>query len=159
QSQGLDRGRLDADVLVDNKTLNAQVSWNLDKGWVNLDQQANDLPAWAVKLLRDDWYALRAAEMLGPMQNKEATLAPLGELKIDERPAIGLKVTRKDRPDLDLYFDKESGLPLRCSLLVKDSEDGSEVAHEFRFGEYKDFDGLKHFTKVVLHRDGKKLMD
>ncbi len=159
QSQGLDRGRLDAAVVVDNKTLNARVVWNDDKGWVRLDQQTNDFPPEAVKLLRDVWYALRVAEMIMPLQDAETKLSPLGELKIGEREAVGVKVNRKDRPDLDLYFDKSSNLSARCSLLVKESAEGQEKSLEIGFGEYKDFDGLKHFTKIVIQRDGKKLMD
>jgi hypothetical protein len=159
QAVALDRARFDVDVLVDNKTISLRVGWAQGKGWAGFEQRAEDLPADAFKLVTANWYALRVAQMMSPLQGKGVKLSPLGELKINDRPAVGLKAAAKDRPELDLYFDRETGLPVRCAFLAREGDDKPEVAYEFHFGDYKEFDGLKHFTKLVVHRDGKKFMD
>src|SRR5262249_33931770 len=83
----------------------------------------------------------------------------MGEVQVGGRPAVGLKASAKDRPEVNIYFDKETGQQVRMDLQVKDMPGGVEATHEFLFSEPKEMDGLKHFTKVVLNRDGKKLME
>src|SRR5262249_25995452 len=94
---------------------------------------------------------------------KGYSLAPLGEIKVDDRPAVGVKVTHKDRPDVDLYFDKKSGLPVKCEMRLKGYAGNyaqfDEAAFEFFLSEYKETDGVKHFTKVVVKADGKQVME
>ena len=48
-----------------------------------------------------------------PLKAKAFTLTPLEPIKVDDRPALGIKVTRKDYPEVTLYFDKETHLPVR----------------------------------------------
>jgi len=57
--------------------------------------------------------------------------------------------------DFTLYFDKESGVPVKQVAKVVGFQ-GQEYTAETTFADYKDFDGIKKATKVEIKRDGEK---
>jgi negative regulator of sigma E activity len=147
------------DVTLDGGMRTGTLVLNKDKGWYREDNvKTQDLDKEALALVLTDFRAVRIAERLTTLKDKAYQLAPLGELKIEDRAAVGIKVTHKDWPDLDLFFDKESGLPIRSELRFKESRDGQEVVHTFYFKDYKEVKGVMHFTTISLRRDDKPLM-
>jgi hypothetical protein len=72
---------------------------------------------------------------------------------------VGVKATRKGFADVDLYFDKKTHLPVKCSLSVEERKGQAAVPHEYLFSDVKKISGLKHFTKIVVNRDGKKIVE
>ena len=56
--------------------------------------------------------------MLVPLKGKDFKLEAAGEEKVDGKPAAGIKVTGPDQKDFTLYFDKESGLPVKLVARV-----------------------------------------
>ena len=57
-----------------------------------------------------------------------------------------LDLSRKDRPDLNLYFDKESGLLARIDWR----------AYNIVFSDWKETDGVKRPSKAFVRtKDGK----
>ena len=158
-SSGLKRMKWKLDLQIMSQAISGVVVLDGDKGWANAQGRTSDLPKEATTLLGKDLAAMRLAQQLTPLLDKKYQLSPLGELKIGERQAIGLKVTEKDQPDLDLYFDKETSLPLRVEVRLKEPGNSEETTHAFYFEEYKDFDGIKHFTKLTLKRDDKTLIE
>ncbi|MBY0524618.1 MAG: hypothetical protein K2R98_14535 [Gemmataceae bacterium] len=48
---------------------------------------------------------------LAPLLEKDSQLTLLPEIKVEDKPAVGLKLSRKDRKDYSIYFDKESKRP------------------------------------------------
>ena len=60
------------------------------------------------------------------------------------------------RPIVTLYFDKETGLLVKREATVKDlGTDDKEVLEEAVISDYKEADGRKYHTRVVVTRDGK----
>jgi len=128
-----------------------------DKGWFkDLDRdRVEDAPAEARTILQSILLAIRAGSspaMLGA--NKNLQLAHGGESKVDETAVEVLRISRKDQPDIMLYFDKASGLPIKSETQIKDPR-GEEKNFTFRFSEFKAFEGVKHFTKLKI--DGGKM--
>jgi hypothetical protein len=156
--QGLDRFRVDLDVNANDEAVKLLVVFNSGKGWVKFNERLQDAPANAIPLMQAELHAVRMAQMLTPLKDKDVKLSPLGEIKIDRRAAEGIKVVKKDCPDLDLYFDKQTHLPIKCELRVKEPDD-QEMTHEWVFSGVKETDGIKHFQKAVLNRDGKKMIE
>ena len=99
------------------------------------------------------------AEMLTPLKDKDIKLSPLGEIKINDRPAVGIKIIKKNHPDVDLYFDKQTHRPVQCELRTKEPEAGQEAAGAWLFSDFKDMGGVQHATRLVLNRDGKKILE
>src|SRR5262249_43495715 len=118
-------------------------------------KNASDAPKNIAAVIRADLYALHLVRTLVPLKEKPYALAPLGELKIGTQETVGVKISRKGHADVDLYFDKQSGLPVKCAQLLKETKDGPEVSHEFFFSDYKQAGGFKLFTKIILKRDDK----
>jgi len=59
---------------------------------------------------------------------------------------------------MDLFFDKETNLPVKAEVRVKEHDGGDEMLHTFLFQDYKEEGGVKHFTKLTLHRGDKEAM-
>jgi hypothetical protein len=155
---GFDRCRLEFDATIMDRNQKILLVFNGDKGWAKRDDRVEDAPAEAVQVIKPEMYAVRSAQMLTPLKDKEVKLSPLGEMKINDRAAVGIKVVKKDQPDMDLYFDKETHLPVKCELRVKERND-MEVTTAWFFSEFKELGGVKHPVKIVLTREDKKMME
>jgi hypothetical protein len=112
-----------------------------------------------LELMRDAMYTLRLTQQVFSLKDKEFELAPLGEIKVNDKPAVGIKVSSKGKKDVSMYFDKESGLMSKFDHRTKDAQTGQEVAEERIILEYQDVDGMKSAKKVLVNRDGKKFTE
>ena len=72
---------------------------------------------------------------------------------------MGVKVSSKGHRDVDLYFDKETGLLVKTEGRVKDDMSGQEVTEESFHSEYKEVQGTKQAHKFVVKRNGKLFME
>jgi hypothetical protein len=156
-AQGLERYNWQVAAEVNGRAIGLAIVFNGGKAWLKPDNAAaaQDFPKPYIPLFRADLRAVRLAQHLLPLTDKAYRLSHLGELKVGDRMAVGVKVSHKDWPDVDLLFDKETGLPVRAELRLKEGTDGPEVVHVLTFGAYKETAGVKHFTKLALRRDDK----
>jgi hypothetical protein len=151
--QGLDKNRAEIEGEFGGNAFKGVVVINGKKGWrkfgddnmeIDEDGMANEkrriyLEVIPVKLviLKDKAYKLEAA----------------AELKVGDKPAAGIKVTGPDGKDFTLYFDKESGLPVRLVAKVV-GFGGEEYTQETTYKEFKEVDGIKKAMKSESKRDG-----
>jgi hypothetical protein len=70
-----------------------------------------------------------------------------------------VKATHKDHGEVDFYFDKETGLLAKFEARVVFDPSNQERPFECVFTDYKDVEGLKHFTKTAftVEMDNQKL--
>jgi len=130
---------------------------NGDKIWTDADGKPGETTAEQLKhgkeLLHEN-YVVTLAPLL---KDKRFKLSPLTEIKVNDRPALGVKVTAKDHADVDLYFDKDTG------LLVKSEAtrpfDGQDIVMSTVYSEYKETDGLKWPRRKVDYWDGKQVRE
>jgi hypothetical protein len=87
--------------------------------------------------------------LLAAVKDKPYKLSLLGEVKINNKAALGLSITHKDFKEVNLFFDKETGLPVKAEIRVNGPDD-SEGAIEYLYAEYKEMDGIKHPTKITV---------
>jgi outer membrane lipoprotein-sorting protein len=153
-----DKARIDMEMTRDGMVHKALVVINGDKGWAKHDNKVEEAPQDILEAIRQVMYSLRLTQRLVPLKDKTFKLSALGESKIGDHAAVGVQVAHKDYKDLNLYFDKETGLPAKLQMQIKEPG-GQDVSYEFTFGDYKEIDGLKHFTKITFTRDGKKFME
>lgn len=155
-----DKFRWNLAINVEGNAITGAIGIDGGKGWMQVAaNKADDLNKDLFPLLANELHVLRMIDLLTPLSDKTCKLSHLGELNVNDKPAIGIKVVAKDLPEMDLYVDKETGLPVRCEFRVKEPERSDEALHSYYFSEYKEFDGRKHFTKVNLKRDDKPFMD
>ncbi|HEY1858881.1 MAG TPA: hypothetical protein VGG61_00915, partial [Gemmataceae bacterium] len=93
-----------------------------------------------------------------PLKDKEFKIEAAGEEKVADKPAVGLKVTPPDKKEFTIFFDKESGLPVKLVAKVVGFM-GDEAVQETLVADYKEFDGIKKATKIEIRRDGNKFLE
>lgn len=101
----------------------------------------------------------RAKRLLPLLEDKSYQLAVAEEVEVNNRPAVGVRITGRGRKEMRLYFDKEYGLLVRAENRLDGGKGKEEVRQHFFFGDYKDFGGYKRPTKVKAYRDSKQIME
>jgi hypothetical protein len=103
-------------------------------------------------------YLAAVAGLVVPLKDKGFQTELAGEEKVDDKPAVAVKVIGPDKKDSKIYFDKETGLPVKQVAKVNNFM-GQEVNQETLFSNYKDMDGIKRPGKTIIKHDGEKLME
>jgi hypothetical protein len=126
---------------------------NGDKGWRKFGDNKMDLDGDALANEKRQVYLQVVPSLLVPLKGKGFKLESASEEKVGDKPAAVIKVTGPEGKDFTLYFDKESGLPVKLVAKVI-GFGGEEFTQETTYKDYKDFDGIKKATKANSKRDG-----
>ncbi len=131
-----------------------------DKGWHTnfMTRAIEELEGNALANQKRSVYLQVIPATLVPLKDKSYKLEADKEDKVGEKTAVGVKVTGPDGKDFSIFFDKESGLPVKVVAKVTGFRD-EEVTQETILDGYKDFDGIKKATKTETKRDGEKFLD
>jgi hypothetical protein len=128
-----------------------------DKGWRKFGDNKMEMDKDAVANEKRTVYLQVIPMTIVPLKQKEFKTELAGEEKVGDKPAVGVKVTGPEGKDFTLYFDKESGLPVKMVAKVRGFQ-GEEFTQETTFTDYKEMDGIKKATKIENKRDGAKFM-
>ncbi len=129
-----------------------------DKGWRKFGDNSMELDKDAVANEKRNVYLQVIPMTIVPLRQEGYKTELAGEQKVGGKDAIGVKVTPPDGKEFTLYFDKESGLPVRMVAKVLDFQ-GNEYTQETTFSDYKEMGGIKKATKTESKRDGAKLLE
>lgn len=130
-----------------------------NKGWIAAAGQTREMNKEELEEAREEMHAGWVAGQLTPLLGKEYKLSSLGESKIGKRDAAGILVARKGYRDVNMYFDKKSGLLLKTESRVKDlMGGGQEVTQETFYDDYKDLQGVQVAHTLTMKRDGKDFL-
>ena len=133
---------------------------NGDKVWQKMGDSTEEVTDKdKIKEAKEERYAEHVVALLPLVKDKEFKLEPLGEAKVGGKPAVGVRVSQKGHRDVNLFFDKDSGLLVKSERTVKDDQTDKEVTQETLYSDYKERGGVTRFTKMVMNRDGKKFVD
>jgi hypothetical protein len=149
-------GQMRFDIAVDigEMKMNFTAATDGKVAWEKMGDMLQEMEAKKGKAFHDQVYTMHLCGVL-PLKDKDYTLAMADEIKIDGKEAIGVKVTKKGQRDVTLYFDKKTGLLAKCASTVWDEFTDKEVSQEAFIMDWKEKDGMKHFGKLVIKRDGK----
>jgi hypothetical protein len=129
------------------------------KGWSKVGDAVTELDKDAVAEAAEKQHVGWVASLVPLVDGKGYTLATTGEQMVGKTKAVGVKVTAKGRREVDLYFDKDTGLLVKHESRVKDEGSGQEVQEETVHSDYKDVQGIKQAMKLITKRDGKEHLD
>ena len=121
-----------------------------DKGWMSGPGKTLDLEGKLLKAFKEEFYAANVELLLPLLKKKGYTLSTLAETKVSGKPAVGVKVAAKGHKDIELYFDKESLLPVKTIRTTLDNETMKEVTAEVIYSDVKEFGGLITPSKMCL---------
>jgi hypothetical protein len=157
-TQGSDKVKLDAEIEAGGMKFRIVNVFNGDKGWNKVGDMLMELDKDQVAEAKSQAYS-GWVSTLAPLVGKDFKLSTIGEMEVEKKPALGVKVKREGQRDIDLYFDKESGLLVKAEHRVKDEGSGQEVTEENFPIDYKDVEGTKQAMKFLVKRDGKLFID
>jgi hypothetical protein len=140
-------------IEADTAKINLTRVLNRDKGWDSSGGMTMDMSKEQVDELQQELYVLWLSTLV-PLKDANFDLAFLGDSKIDQRSVTGVKVSGVGRSPLKLYFDRETHLLTHIQRSQKIAN--LDVTKEYRFGEFKDFDGVKFPTQQVELLQGRK---
>jgi len=156
--QGLDkyRGQFEGEFM--GNKIQGVVVLNGDKGWAKFGDMDVELDKDRLANEKHNMHLQLIPMLLLPLKDKAFKVEAAGEDKVGGKPALGLKVTPPDGKEFKLYFDKDSGLPVKVVAKVKDFM-GQEHDQETLLTDYKDFHGIKKATKIQSNRNGQKFLE
>jgi hypothetical protein len=133
--------------------------FNGDKG--SIDANGNAVPVTdAIKeVLKEAVYRMKVARVTPLLKDKAYELSSLGEVKVNDKPALGVQVKSKGHKDVSLYFDKETGLLAKIEARTVDPQTMKEITEERIITEYQKKDGVPVPKKVSVKHDGEKFID
>ena len=133
---------------------------NGNKGWMKPEgAEAMEMQKEQLEEQMESHYGGWVSTLV-PLKGKGFTLTALDETKVDGKPASGIKIAHKGHGDVSLWFDKDSGLLVKSAQRLKSAQQGGkEVLHEGFFSNYQAVQGVQIPMKIVVHQDGKKLVE
>jgi hypothetical protein len=129
-----------------------------DKGWRKFGDNARNLENEALATQKRVVYL-----QVIPMQpsllkgNQGFKVESMPDEKVGDKSAAVVKATGPDGKDFQIFFDKQTGLPLKVVAKVS-GRNNEEFTQETTFSNYKDFDGVKRATKVESKRNGENFI-
>ena len=130
-----------------------------NKGWMKIGDKTEEMDKDMLAEAKEQMNAGNITHLLC-LKDKDYKLSPLGEVKVGDRPALGIRVERKGYRDVNLFFDKEKALLLKMETRGKDPmQGGEEYTATTLYGDYKKVEGMMVPHKVAIKRDGKPFVD
>ncbi len=130
-----------------------------EKGWIKAGGNVMDMDKDAIRSQKEEMHASEVMRQT-PLKNKAFNFSLLGETKVGDKTAVGVKVASQGHQDVNLFFDKVSGLLVKAEYTIHSREHGyREVTQEILVSDYKEIDGIKSAMKFLINRDGKKFVE
>jgi hypothetical protein len=148
---GPDKFRMEMDLEVFNNFF----VLNGDKGWNRSGDETRELTKDELTLeIYNQRY--RTIVKLLPLKDKAFHLKMVGEAKVGDQFSRVVQVTRKDYPDVKLYFAKNTGMLVKSEFRTKaEAEDLQQVNQTAEYSDFRDVDGVKVPHKIAIKRDDK----
>src|SRR5439155_21834479 len=118
--------RFDMELDISGNKVKQVFVFNGEKAWLKLGDKTEAMPKEMHAAFTDYFQALRVGLNLLELKAEGVKLSPLGEIKIGDRPALGVQISRKGMRDVNLYFDKETGLPAKSEITAKEVFGGDQ---------------------------------
>lgn len=129
---------------------------NGKKGWQGSERGTRDLKEAEVAQVVDELYAHWLASVV-PLGDKGFEFSLVGNATVDGKDAVGVRVSCKGRPDVNLFFDKKTGLVVKSERRARDPGTNEEYTAESIYRDHKAFQGVMWPTSRLDRRDGKDL--
>lgn len=130
-----------------------------NKGWRKIGDNTEELDKDAIAESKEQMNASNITHLIC-LKDKDYKLSTLGEVKVGNRPAIGIRVERKGYRDVSLFFDKDKHLLLQMETRGKDAMRGDqEYTATNRYDDYKKVEGMMVAHKVTIKHDDKLFVE
>ncbi|MBM4071115.1 MAG: hypothetical protein FJ271_19535 [Planctomycetes bacterium] len=149
-----DRHRIEAELTVNGSTNPVMLVIKGGKAWVKGGDNVNDLPEKEAAKAHDIFFAARLPHLLAGLKDKTYTLSHLGEVKVGDSPAVGVRIARQGKGDMTLFFDKKSKLPVKAGFRFNDGQKEYDMA--VTYDDYRDVEGCQLFSTIIFRGDNRE---
>jgi hypothetical protein len=122
-----------------------------DQGWQSQGGIVQDMDRITLNTARNELHAYWVASL--PLGNARLSWEKAPDATVDGKPTDVVTVKDPRRPDVQLFFDKQTGLLAKFAF--QSPEPGQAVPKEFLLSNYRDFGGIKLPTKRIDTQSGK----
>jgi uncharacterized protein YcfL len=129
------------------------------RGWVSIDGEVQELEGGVLRSLQEECYAVRVETLVPLLREEGHSLSMLSDVEVGGRRVVGVRVSARGRGNIDLYFDRDSYLPVRTVRPMLGVDTQREVPSEVEYGDFRDDDGLKWPSRTAVHQRGRKVME
>jgi hypothetical protein len=156
--QGLDQYRSEFEGEFNGNTVKGVTVLKGGKGWRKFGDQLTEMNEDQVANEKRSIYLMVIPTTLVTLKDKKFEIGTVSEEKVGDKQAIGIKGKGPDGKDFTIYFDKESGVPIKLVARMTGFT-GEDFTMETSFANYKDFEGIQKATKIESKRDGEKFLE
>lgn len=129
---------------------------NGDKGWVRFNQTPHkELLPEEVNSLKEMMYLSHVMSLI-PLLDRKVTIRLLPEKNIDGEPSQGLAITSGTKPEIQLYFSRDTSLLKYAATDFIEANTMLKLRKEIYLGDYKDVGGGKLYHRLVVYFNGNK---
>ena len=135
------------DLDINGMKITVTTVFNDGKAWIVANGKEIEVTDKLMEELKEGVYKAEVMRLIN-LNDKKYDVSSLGEVTVNDKKALGVKVASKGHRDINIYFDKETGLIAKVEGQALDSMTMQEVAEERIITEYQDVDGHKVAKKV-----------
>lgn len=156
--QGLDHFRQEFEGEFNGNKVKGVTVLAGDKGWRRFRDNTQEIDQDRLANEKRTVYLAVIPITILPLKGEQFKVETIGEETVAGKSAVGIKAVGPEGKEFSLFFDKESGLPVKLVAKVM-GFGGNEFTQETTFGDYKEMGGIKKATKIQATRDGEKFLD
>jgi hypothetical protein len=153
------------------KTTTVQIL-NGDKAWITSRGTTRELTVDQAARMKTEPFTEFPVRQLPLYRGRGYKLTMLGESKVEEKRAVSVKVSSEGKPEVRLFFDKETGLllkreyelsrvgPAGTGAGVPAGDDNSKpITVEVIYEDYKEAGGIRYPTRITRIQSGQKISE
>jgi hypothetical protein len=132
--------------------------FNGKQGWIKANDTEIKVEDDLLKEFEETAHSMALGQFTG-LKDKNLKFSVIGEAQVNGKPAIGVKISKEGRKDINFYFDKQTGLMAKMERRAVDFQTKQEVTEERIVTGYQEIAGRQMPKTVVVNRDGQKLIE
>jgi hypothetical protein len=145
------------EITVKGKSFNVIQVLDKDKVMVNLNGQPQKAEEPIAIQIKETMRLAKIIRLVPLLTGKEFEVTDLGLIKAGELNLHGIKVKEVSKPDILLFFDRQTGFLVKTEQ-IREFEN-KKVVQEDYFSDFRDLGGFKRPVKIQSFRNGKKILD
>jgi translation elongation factor EF-1beta len=147
------------DIEINNMNITVTQGFDGKKFWISVMGKTKEIDdEKLVKEIKENLYVEQVTNLTG-LKDKKYELSALGEVKVNDKAAVGVRVSAKGRRDVNLYFDKENHRIVKSEFRSFDIMTQKETNVEKIYSNYKEVQGVQTPMRIVVQQDGQPFLD
>jgi hypothetical protein len=153
-----DKFRQELQMVINGQNVNVATVYDGKKSALVVNNQKLPADDKLNEAMKEGVYQMQVGRLI-ILKDKSVELTSLGEAQVNGKPALGVRAAKKGHPDVNMFFDKASSLPVKVEWRTRDFTTGVEVTEERFISDYQTVEGMQSPRKVEVNRDGKRFIE